>query len=337
MPAPKKTGFTVAFDNPPVIVSAAGIVGRKEGQGPLQSTFDKIIDDPYFGEKNWEAAEQRFLEEAACKALQKANLKPEQIDCFLAGDLLNQLTASSFSARALNIPYLGLYSACSTMYEGLIIGSALLDGGFAERVLVASSSHYGANRRRFGYATELAAASPPSAGRTVTGAGAMILAQGGTGPVITRGIVGRIVDFGVTDPNDCGAAMVPAVVDTAVRFFKDTGLRPTDFDLLLTGDLGHYGSRVFAALIAERGYDPGRRHQDAGVLIYDRERQGTQAGGTGCACSAVVTCGYVMQLLQNGRVSRVLALGSGALLNAKTTWQGETIPSVSHAIVIEQR
>lgn len=337
MPAPKKTGFTVVFQEPPVIVSAASIVGRKEGQGPLRSTFDKIIDDPYFGEKHWEAAEQRFLEETAYKALEKANLKPDQIDYFLAGDLLNQLTSSSFSARALDIPYLGLFSACSTMYEGLIIAGTLLDGGFAERVLVSASSHYGAGLRRFGYASELAAPRPPSASYTVTGAGAMVLAREGTGPTITHATIGRVVDFGINDPNNCAAAMVPACVDTAIRFLKDTGLRPQDFDFLLTGDLGHHGSRVFGALIAERGYDIAGRHQDGGVLIYDRDRQDTDAGGCGCACSAVVTCGHVMQLLHSGRVDRVLALGSGALLNGKTTWQGETIPAISHAIVIEKR
>lgn len=337
MPATKKTGFTVTFANPPVILSAAGIGGRKEGKGPLAATLDKVIDDPYFGEKHWEAAEQRFLEETAAKALQKVNLKAEQIDYFLAGDLLNQMTSSSFTGRALNIPLIGLFSACSTMCQGLAMGGVLLDGGFADVVLAAASSHFGASECRFRYATEQAAPRPPSAGYTVTGAGAMVLAAGGDGPVITHATIGRVVDFGVNDPHDYGAAKAPAAVDTAVRFFQDTGSRPADFDLLLTGDLGVYGSRIFGALMAERGYDLTGRYRDCGVLIYDRKRQHTHAGGSGCACQAIVICGWVMDLLRTGRASRVLALGTGALQSAKTTWQGETIPGISHAVVIEKR
>lgn len=335
--AAKKKGFTITFQNPPVILSAAGIAGRKEGEGPLGSNFDRVIDDPYFGEKHWEAAEQRFLEETVAKVLQKANLKADQIDFFLAGDLLNQMTPSSFTGRSVDIPFVGLFSACSTFFQGMALGGVFLDGGFADLVLAAASSHFGAAERRVRYAVEQAVPRPPSAGYTVTGAGAMVLGAAGEGPVVTHAVLGRVVDYGIDDPNDYGAARVPAAVDTAANFLHDTGLKPDDFDLVLTGDLGHYGSRMFGALMAERGYVLEGRYRDCGMLIYDRENQHTHAGGGGCACPALVTCGWLMEMLRTGRVSRVLALGTGALVSAVTTWQGETVPAVSHAVVIEKR
>ncbi|RPF49626.1 stage V sporulation protein AD [Thermodesulfitimonas autotrophica] len=336
MAAPKKVGIgTVAFSNPPVILATATIVGAKEGEGPLANTFEKVVEDPYYGEESWEKAERRMLQEVLEKALAKANIKPQDVDYLLAGDLLNQIISANFVARALAIPYIGLYGACSTIYEGLALGAMLIDGGFAQYVLIGSSSHYSTAERQYRFPTEQGAQRPLTAQWTVTGAGAILLAASGAGPRVTHATIGRVIDLGSADPYNMGAAMAPAAANTIVSHLSDTQRRVEDYDLILTGDLGAYGTALLHKLMAEYGHDITRNHNDCGLLIFDRGKQDVHAGGSGCACAAVVTCGYLMQQFQQGKLKRALGVGTGALLSPLTTQQGESIPAVGHAVVLQ--
>jgi stage V sporulation protein AD len=338
MPAAKKQGQqTLVFSNPPVITASGTVVGTKEAAGPLGKTFDRVVDDPYHGEKSWERAERRFLEDAVQIALKKANLSSREIDFFLAGDLENQTEASALAARDLGIPYLGLYGACATIYEGIALGAVLIDGGFAERVVVAVSSHCCTAEKQFRYPTEQGVQRSLTQSWTVTGAGAVILAAQGSGPVVTHATIGKAIDMGQADPNNFGAAMAPAACDTIVRHLLDTGRGATDYDLVVTGDLGLIGRDLAEGLLQDHGFDLADRFTDCGVLIYDPQQQDTHAGGSGCACSAVVTGGYLLQQIQAGKLKRILGVGTGALLNADSPKQGETIPGIGHAVVIERR
>ncbi|MCL6636021.1 MAG: stage V sporulation protein AD [Peptococcaceae bacterium] len=337
MAAPKKNGMqTVWFQSPPVIVATATIVGSKEAEGPLGKTFDRVVYDTYYGENTWEKAEQRMMLDSVKKALQKAGLQEKDVDLLLAGDLLNQIISADFSARALGIPFLGLYGACSTMYEGLALGAMLIDGGFAERVVVAVSSHYSTAERQYRFPTELGVQRPLTAQWTVTGAGAALLAREGSGPVITHATVGKVVDMGMSDPQDMGSAMALAAADTITRHLMDTGRSPDYYDLIVTGDLGAYGKKLAEQLVRQGGYEIADRYTDCGILIYSGS-QDAHAGGSGCACSAVVTCGYLMEQLKTGRYKRFLGVGTGALLSPCSVQQGETIPGIGHAVVVEAR
>ncbi|BAF59410.1 hypothetical protein PTH_1229 [Pelotomaculum thermopropionicum SI] len=337
MAAQKKNGLqTVWFQSPPVIISAASVVGFREGEGPLGKTFDKVVYDSYYGEKTWEKAEQRMMLDAMKKALQKAGLQEKDVDFILAGDLLNQIISANFTASSMSVPFLGLYGACSTMYEGMALGAMLIDGGFADRVLVATSSHYSTAERQYRFPTELGIQRPLTAQWTVTGAGAMLLAREGTGPVITHATIGRAIDMGQGDPMDMGAAMAPAAADTIMQHFVDTGRRPDYYDLIITGDLGAYGKKLAEQILAKNGYDIADRFTDCGILIYSGS-QDVHAGGSGCGCSAVVTCGYLMEQLKSGRYKRFMGVGTGALMSPCSVQQGETIPGIGHAVVIEAR
>ncbi|MDD2554698.1 MAG: stage V sporulation protein AD [Desulfotomaculaceae bacterium] len=325
---------TIAFQSPPVIISTGSVVGSREGDGPLAGTFDKVVADTYYGEKTWEKAEQRMMFDSMKKALQKANLQENDIDFMLAGDLLNQIISSTFTARSLGIPFLGLYGACSTMYESLAVGAMMIGGGFADRVLAGTSSHYCTAERQYRFPVEQGTQRPMTAQWTVTGAGSMILAKEGSGPVITHATIGRVIDMGQGDSQDMGAAMAPAAADTIARHFMDTGRTPEDYDLIITGDLATYGKRLTEELLKQKGYDISKRYTDCGILIYSGS-QDVHAGGSGCGCSAVVTCGYLMELLNSGRYRRILGIGTGALLSSCSLQQGETVPGIGHAVVIE--
>ncbi|MDD2443734.1 MAG: stage V sporulation protein AD [Desulfotomaculaceae bacterium] len=337
MAAPKKNGMqTVWFQNPPVIISTASVVGPREGEGPLAKTFDHVINDPYYGENTWEKAEQRMMNDAVKKALQKASLQEKDIDFMLAGDLLDQIMVSNIAARTAAMPYLGLYGACSTMYEGLALGAMLVDGGFADKVLVGASSHYNTAERQFRFPTEMGTQRPMTAQWTVTGAGVAILAREGTGPVITHATIGKAIDMGQSDAQDMGATMAPAAADTITRHFLDTARSPDYYDMVVTGDLGVYGKRLAELLIKKSGYDLSGRFTDCGILIYNKAHD-VHAGGSGCGCSAVVTCGYLMGQLKSGSCKRFIGVGTGALLSPCSVQQGETIPGIGHAVVIEAR
>lgn len=337
MAAPKKNGMqTVWFQNPPVIIATATVVGSREAEGPLGNTFDKVVYDSYYGEVSWEKAEQRMMRDAAKKALEKAGLQEKDIDFLLAGDLLNQIISADFTARVLGIPFLGLYGACSTMYQGLALGAMLIDGGFAEKILVTVSSHYSTAERQYRFPTELGVQRPLTAQWTVTGAGAAVLAREGSGPVITHATIGKVIDMGEGDPQDMGAAMAPAAADTISRHLADTGRSPDYYDLIVTGDLGVYGKKLAEKLMIQNGYEILERYTDCGILIYTGS-QDVHAGGSGCACSAVVTCGYLMEQLKSGKLKRILGVGTGALLSPCSIQQGETVPGIGHSVVIEAR
>ncbi|OPY59502.1 MAG: Stage V sporulation protein AD [Pelotomaculum sp. PtaU1.Bin035] len=337
MAAPKKNGMqTVYFEKPPVIIASASIVGYLEGEGPLGKTFDQVVNDTYYGEKTWEKAEQRMMLETMQKALEKAGLQVKDIDYMLAGDLLNQIITANFTARVLGIPFLGLYGACSTMYEGMALGAMLIEGGFAEKVLVGSSSHYSTAERQYRYPTEMGNQRPMTAQWTVTGAGAAVLAREGSGPVITHATIGKVVDLGQGDAQNMGAAMAPAAADTITCHLKDTARQPDYYDLIITGDLGSYGKKLAEQLVTQDGYDISDRYTDCGILIYSAA-QDVHAGGSGCGCSAVVTCGYLMESLKTGKYKRLLGIGTGALLSPCSVQQGETVPGIGHAVVIEMR
>lgn len=325
---------TLIFDNKPVILASAAVVGPKEGQGPLRESFDVILKDTLFGENSWEKAECKILQEAVKMAINKANLTYEAINFLLAGDLLNQTISANYAARQLAIPFLGLYGACSTMFEGLTLASVLTDGAYADYVVAAASSHHDTAERQYRFPTELGVQRPFSSQWTVTGSGAAVVAREGNGPRVTHATVGKVIDLGIKDASDMGAAMAPAAADTIVQHFKDTGRTAKDYDLIVTGDLATIGRALAQQLVEKQGYDLENKYTDCGILIFD-PKQDTHAGGSGCACSAVVTCGYLMQAFRFGKYKRVLAIGTGALLSPISIQQGESIPGIGHAVVIE--
>ncbi len=331
----KKMGKqTIAFHNPPVIIGASSIVGPKEGQGPLGKEFDTVLPDTLVGEQTWEKAERKMLKTSCEMAVQKAKLTLQDIDFMMAGDLLNQLISANFTARDLGVPFIGLYGACSTMFEGLALGSMLVDGGYANHILTAASSHYDTAERQFRFPTEMGVQRPPTAQWTVTGAGAAVLASGGKGPAITHVTIGKVIDLGISDANDMGSAMAPAAADTLIQHFKDTGRKPSDYDLIFTGDLASIGRALTEQMVKQAGFDISKNYTDCGVLIFDSARD-THAGGSGCGCSAVVLAGYLLKQLTAGVYKRILGVGTGALLSTTSSLQGESIPGIAHAVVIE--
>lgn len=333
----KRVGnHTLQFENPPVIISSATIAGPEEAAGPLGTTYDIVMDDTLFGEETWEKAERKMLKKAVMLAIQNAKLQEKDIHFMLAGDLLNQIISANFAARDLGIPFLGLYGACSTMTESLGLGAVLIDGGYASRVVAAVSSHYDTAERQYRFPTELGTQRRMTAQRTVTGAGAAVLANYGQGPVITYATFGKIVDLGIKDANNMGAAMAPAAADTIIQHFKDTGRSPDDYDLIITGDLAQVGKNLTQELVKREGYDISDRYDDCGLLIY-YEFQDVHAGGSGCACSAITFCGYLLKQLNKRKFNRILLIGTGALLSPTSSLQGESIPGIAHAVAVENR
>lgn len=325
---------TIKPMNPPTILSTATIVGPKEGEGPLKDYFDVILEDDYWGQESWEKCESKMQEETAKLALSKANLADSDIDYIFSGDLLNQIISSAYAARQLNIPYYGLYGACSTMTESLSLGLMAIDGGFADKVICMTSSHFSTAERQFRYPLEFGSQRPFSSQWTVTGAGATILASKGNGPYLTYATTGKIVDPGIKDVNNMGAAMAPAAVDTIMEHFKDTGYGPDDYDLIITGDLGELGKEIAEELLKKEGYDVSKVFSDCGIEIFDNIEQDTHAGASGCGCSAVVFNGYIYSQIMNGNLDRVLFVSTGALHSTISTYQGESIPGIAHAVTI---
>lgn len=334
----KKIGKqTIRFDKPPSIISTASIVGPKEGQGPLAQYFDTILSDDLFGEKSYEKAEYKMSKETAYLAIRKAGLQKELIDYMLAGDLLNQIITSSFVARELSIPFFGLYGACSTMSESLSLGAVLVEGGYGDNVICMTSSHFSSAERQYRFPLELGTQRPLTAQWTVTGSGAAILSSEGEGPYVTHITTGKVIDLGVKDANNMGAAMAPAAADTIIQHFKDTGFEPKDYDLIATGDLASVGKELTDELIRRQGYNISDVFTDCGLEIYDMEKQDIHAGGSGCGCSAVVFCGYIYDSIKKGSLNRVLLVSTGALLSPTSSQQGESIPGIAHAVTIERR
>ena len=332
----KKVGLqTVKFQNPPSIISTYTIVGPKEGEGPLKDYFDYVLEDDVWGQASFEKAEAKIQEETIKAAITNGNLTNLDIDFLLAGDLLNQIVSSTYTARQLSIPYYGLYGACSTMTESLSLGAMLVDGGFADKVVCATSSHFSSAERQFRFPLEYGSQRKFSSQWTVTGAGATILSSTGDGPYITYSTTGKIVDKGVKDATNMGGAMAPAAIDTLITHFNDTGFSPSDYDLIISGDLGRVGKAIVLDLMKKEGYDLSNLFTDCGVEIFDGDKQDTHAGGSGCACAAVVFNGYIYKEMKKGNLKRVLLMATGALHSTIINQQGESIPGIAHAITID--
>lgn len=330
-------GQTISLtQNPPKIISRASIVGKKEGEGPLAEHFDKILEDNLWGEKSWEKAERRMFLEAAELILQKAQKEPHDINYLIGGDLLDQIITANFAARTLGIPFYGLYGACSSMTQSMSLGAALIDGGYADNILCVTSSHFCTAERQFRYPLEMGVQRPPTSQWTVTGAGGVLLSSSGQGPCVTHVTTGKVIDFGIKDANNMGAAMAPAAADTFRAHFRDTGRGPEFYDLIVTGDLGKYGRELTMDLLKREGYDIEDRFIDCGCEIFSEE-QDTHAGASGCASSAVVLSGYLLKKMEDGHISRILMASTGALHSTISSQQGESIPGIAHAIVIEKK
>ena len=332
----KKVGKqTIKLENPPKIISTYSIVGPKEGQGPLKDYFHQIISDDTLGKDSFEKAESEMMYTAIKSAISSAGLTEEKIDYLFAGDLLNQIISSGFAARELNIPFIGLYGACSTMSESLSMASLFLDGGFANYVVASTSSHFSSAERQFRFPLEYGSQRCPTCQWTVTGSGAMVLGKTGNYPEVTYVTTGLVKDYGEKDTNNMGAAMAPASVDTIYNHFKDTGRTPKDYDVIATGDLGKVGKDITTKLLLEYGYDVKDNYVDCGDMIFNDEEQKTDAGGSGCGCSAVVTCGYFYKKLMKKEIKSLLLVSTGALMSTTSSLQGESIPGIAHAVAIE--
>lgn len=331
----KKKGMqTVIFPNPPAITSWASMVGPKEGAGPWGQDFDWIMEDYMFGEKTWEKAESKLLRESIKLAINKANLTIDDIEVFLAGDLLNQTVSSNYAARELGIPYLGLYGACSTMCESLLLSAMLVDGDFFERVIGAACSHHYTAERQFRFPVEQGTQAAPTSQWTATAAGAVLVEKLGIGPRITCATIGKVIDMGQDDMADMGTAMAPAAVHTIKQHFSDMD-RPTDYyDLIVTGDLANYGKAIAEQLFIKEGIVPKPNYSDCGVLLYDQNQE-VNAGGSGCGCLAAMLCGPLLKMMNLGKINKLLLVATGALMSPTTIFQGETIPCIAHAVAIE--
>ena len=332
----KKIGTqTFKLDNPVTIFETASIVGKKEADGPLAKYFDVCLQDEFFGEKTWEKAESKMIKFAIETVIRKSNIAVSDIDYLLAGDLLNQCISSSFGIRDFEIPFLGIFGACSTFVEGMMIGSMLLDGGAGNHALAATSSHFCSAEKQFRFPLELGNQRPPTSQWTVTGSSAAVLSKSGTGPFITHVTPGKIVDRGITDANNMGSAMAPAAVSTILTHLKDTGRKPTYYDAIITGDLAHIGKSIVLALCKTEGVQLSSVYNDCGVLMFDKEKQDTHSGGSGCACCGTVFSGYFFNQLKKKKIKKMLLVATGALMNSTSTQQGESIPGIAHAISIE--
>ena len=325
---------SVRFNFPPSVLSYASIVGKKEGEGPLAPYFDQVHEDTKFGQETWEKAESQMQTLALQTALKKGCISPSNVDMLFAGDLLNQCIGTSFAARGTDIPFYGLYGACSTMAESLSLAAMAVEGGFANHAAAMTSSHFASAERQYRLPLEYGGQRTPTAQWTVTGSGAIILGAYDQPPYIRGITTGKIVDLKITDANNMGAAMAPAFVDTVVSHFKDTGLKPSDYDLIVSGDLGSVGKELALDLLKREGYNILNLVDDCGTMIFDLRKQDVHAGGSGCGCSAVVLCGYLLEKLRTKKYRNILFCGTGALLSPVSTQQGESIPAVCHAVAI---
>ena len=322
------------LDTPPVITAWASIAGKKEVEGPLSHTFDIKCRDTYFGQKTWEQAEKHMQQLILNKLIHKAGICQEDIGLVFSGDLLNQCIGSSFSLRNTGIPHLGLYGACSTMAESLLMASMAVGGGFSDRVVAMTSSHFASSERQYRFPLGYGGQRTPTSQWTVTGSGAALVCAQGQGPRITDCTIGTVTDLGIKDANNMGAAMAPAAYQTIRAHFDDLHCAPTDFDLIVTGDLGQTGKEALMELARTDGISLGGKITDCGTLIFDNTTQDVHAGGSGCGCSAITLCGYLLEQLKSGKLKKILFCGTGALLSPTSTQQGLPIPGVCHAVCI---
>ncbi|MCO1604268.1 stage V sporulation protein AD [Desulfosporosinus nitroreducens] len=327
---------TWVFETKPTIIASAAVGGPSEAKGPLASDFDLLHGDIRLGQDSYEKAEQKLQEQACETAIKKANMKKEDVQFLLSGDLINQIVPSSFSARTLSVPFLGLYGACSTSMQGLSLASLLVDSKFAKNALVCVSSHNAASEKQYRYPTEYGSQKPPTAQWTVTGSGAALVSDQGEGPKVTASTIGRVIDMGLSDPFNMGAAMAPAAVDTLEAHFRDLDRDPSYYDLIATGDLGRVGHRIAGDLLKKHGLNiPEEIFTDCGILIYNKDQPVVMAGGSGCGCAAVTTFGHFLNRMRKGELRKILVIATGALLSPMSYQQKESIPSVAHAVCIE--
>ena len=322
---------TIRLEKPVAIAATAAVGSRMEKEGPLGAEFDRLVEDSSFGEKSWEKAETKMQTLAIELALQKGNTTAEQVDVMLGGDLLNQCIASAYAVREQGRPFLGLYGACSTMAESLTLASLLVESGAARKALAVTSSHFCSSERQFRFPLDYGGVRPPAAQHTATAAGAALV--GMAGPITVREVcIGRVVDLGVTDMNNMGAAMAPAAWDTLRQYFTDTGTSPADYDKIITGDLAQVGSDLLVRLAAEENCDLRPRYTDCGLMLYEREKQQVDAGASGCGCSAAVMCAHFLPAMQQGKYRNILFMATGALMSPTACQQGESIPGIAHLL-----
>ena len=322
---------TIVLESAPSLRGYAAVVSKKEGEGPLGREFDMVSDDAYFGEKTWEKAESHIQKEALNRALGKAGTTPSQVDFVFAGDLLNQCIGSAYAMRGMNVPFIGLYGACSTMAESLALASLFVDCGIAECAAAVTSSHFCSAERQFRFPLEYGCVRAPTSQWTVTGGGAAIVSGGETAPFVREVCFGKINDLGVTDINNMGAAMAPAAADTISQYFSDTLTSADNFDMIFTGDLGYVGSEMLAELLERDGISLGKKHMDCGKLIYDKKQE-VEEGGSGCGCAASVLCSYIANRIRRENWRNVLFIATGALMSPTSNQQGESIPGIAHLI-----
>jgi len=329
-----KGKYSMVFTRPPVIQAWASVAGKKEAEGPLSHHFDKTSTDTYFGEKTWEQAEKKMQQETLDILLSKAKLQKQDLGAVLSGDLLNQCISSAFTLTNADIPHLGLYGACSTMAESMLIGSMMVSGGFRDRVVAMTSSHFASSERQYRFPLGYGGQRTPTSQWTVTGSGAVLLSQKGTGPKITACTIGTVTDFGIVDANNMGCAMAPAALSTITTHLHDLSIDPDYYDLIITGDLGQLGKEALLALAHRDGISLSGRLLDCGTEIFDLQKQDVHAGGSGCGCSAVVLCSYFLKKIQENKLKRILFCGTGALLSPTSVQQGLPIPGICHAVAI---
>ena len=322
------------LQEPPVITHWASGAGKKEAEGPLGHCFDLTDPDPYFGQKTWEQGEKQMQKLALGKLLEKAGLSQQEIDLVFSGDLLNQCIGSSFTLRGTGIPHLGLYGACSTMAEGLLLAAMAVGGGFRQRVVAMTSSHFASSERQYRFPLGYGGQRPPTSQWTVTGSGAVLVSSRGNGPRIHSCTIGTITDLGIKDANNMGAAMAPAAYATIRAHFDDLSEGPEDYDRIVTGDLGQLGKELLLELARRDGVSLGGKLVDCGCLVFDSSKQDVHAGGSGCGCSAIVLCGELLEQLRRGKLKKILFCGTGALLSPTSTQQGLPIPGVCHGVCI---
>ena len=331
----KRGAHSYVLPSRPRIRSYASIAGQKEASGPLGHTFDETFADDTLGQKSWERAEAKMLERAADLALSKAKVYADGVDVFLGGDLLNQIVSSGYTARQLGIPFLGLYGACSTMAESLLLGAMLIDGGFADTALCATCSHFSTAERQYRFPLELGNQRTPTAQWTVTGAGATLLGRESPLPLCIESVtIGSVWDLKQTDANNMGAAMAPAAMQTLKSHLDDLHRIPEDYDLIVTGDLGRVGYDLMKLLCRKEGIELDQRCIDCGCEIFDVS-QDVHSGGSGCGCSAVSLNGWLLGRMLKGEIRKMLFLATGALMSPTMSQQGESIPGVAHAVSLE--
>ncbi|MBO5453282.1 MAG: stage V sporulation protein AD [Clostridia bacterium] len=332
----KKKGSTVFLENKPRILETASIAGQKESEGPLGCYFDCVITDGRFNEKSWEKAESKMQRQAVGILLEKTKKANSDIDFIFGGDLLNQCVGTSFGLLDYSIPFFGLYGACSTFCEGLCLSAMAVDGGFAHNVIAVTSSHFCSSERQFRFPLEYGGQRTPSAQWTVTASGAAMVCADEGNFAITAITPGKIVDKGIKDANNMGAAMAPAAVDTLIKHFTDRQIDENYYDLVITGDLGVVGSSIVSEQLENAGLVLGNRYTDCGKEIFDIEKQDVHAGGSGCGCCASVFSGYIFKKMQEGNLNKVLVCATGALMSTTSTFQGDSIPGVAHAVAVER-